>query len=111
MIGGVYRIGAIDIDRGRREVSVAGRRVALRPKEFLLLLELSEHLGRAVPRDWLLQRVWGARYAGGTATIEIHVSRLRAKLGAALRLETVRGWGYRLRPPDAVTPSAALPER
>ena len=100
MSGSSYRIGAIEIDRTKREVSVAGKPVALRPKEFLLLVELSEHLGRAVPRDRLLYRVWGARYAGESATIEIHVSRLRAKLGPALLLETVRGWGYRLKSPE-----------
>ena len=52
-------------------------------------------------REHLLARVWGNRYEGGPRTVDIHVRRLRAKLGEALPLETLRGTGYKLRAPDA----------
>ena len=52
-------------------------------------------------REHLLARVWGNRYEGGPSTVDIHVRRLRAKLGTALPLETLRGTGYKLRAPDA----------
>jgi DNA-binding response OmpR family regulator len=91
-------IGEIEIDRIRGVVRVAGRAVVLTPKEFMLLLELGQQLGRAVRYSRLLRRVWGPEYSGKSPrTIHVHVSRLRAKLGSALRVEAVRGWGaYRL---------------
>ncbi|HEU4538539.1 MAG TPA: response regulator transcription factor [Polyangiaceae bacterium] len=93
------KLGALVIDRPAREVSVEGRPVALTAKEFALLAYLCENRGRVKTREQLLARVWGADYEGGPRTVDIHVRRLRAKLGAAFPLETLRGAGYKLRTP------------
>jgi DNA-binding response OmpR family regulator len=78
-----------------------GQAVALTAKEFALLVYLCERRGKVLSRDHLLARVWGNRYDGGPRTVDIHVRRLRAKLGDALPLETLRGSGYKLRMPEA----------
>jgi DNA-binding response OmpR family regulator len=93
------KVGAIVIDRAAHEVTVDGRRVVLTAKEFSLLAFLAANRGRLFAREALLARVWGARYEGGARTVDIHVRRLRAKLGDTLPLETLRGAGYKLRAP------------
>jgi DNA-binding response OmpR family regulator len=93
------KVGSIVVDRVAHEVTADGRRVVLTAKEFALLAFLAANRGRVFTRDVLLARVWGARYEGGARTVDIHVRRLRAKLGDALPLETMRGAGYKLRPP------------
>ena len=93
------RIGALVVDRAGHDVAVEGRHVTLTAKEFALLAFLAGHRGRVFTRDELLARVWGAVYEGGARTVDIHVRRLRAKLGDALPLETLRGSGYKLRAP------------
>jgi DNA-binding response OmpR family regulator len=95
------KIGALVVDLVAHEVRVDGSAVALTAKEFGLLAYLCERRGRALSREQMLARVWGKGYAGGPRTVDIHVRRLRAKLGDALRLDTLRGWGYRLAAPDA----------
>jgi DNA-binding response OmpR family regulator len=94
------KIGALVVDRAAHEVSVEGRRVTLTAKEFALLAFLAAHRGRVFTRESLLARVWGSRYEGGPRTVDIHVRRLRAKLGDALPIETLRGAGYKLRAPS-----------
>jgi DNA-binding response OmpR family regulator len=94
------KIGAVVVDRAAHEVSVDGRRVTLTAKEFALLAFLAANRGRVYSREALLARVWGSRYEGGARTVDIHVRRLRAKLGDALPLETLRGAGYKLRAPS-----------
>jgi len=94
------KIGSLVIDRAGHEVVVEGRRVTLTAKEFALLAFLAANRGRVFSRTALLARVWGARYEGGARTVDIHVRRLRAKLGFALPLETLRGTGYKLRTPS-----------
>jgi DNA-binding response OmpR family regulator len=94
-----FKIGALVIDRAAHEVTLEGRRVALTAKEFALVAYLAANRGRVFSRDVLLARVWGARYEGGARTVDIHVRRLRAKLGDGLPLETMRGAGYKLRAP------------
>jgi len=94
------KIGAVVVDRAAHEVSVDGRRVTLTAKEFALLAFLAANRGRVYSREILLARVWGSRYEGGARTVDIHVRRLRAKLGDALPLETLRGAGYKLRAPS-----------
>jgi DNA-binding response OmpR family regulator len=94
------KIGSVVVDRAAHEVSVEGRRVTLTAKEFALLAFLSMNRGRVFSRETLLARVWGSRYEGGARTVDIHVRRLRAKLGDALPLETLRGAGYKLRAPS-----------
>lgn len=96
-----HKVGPIVIDRAAHEVSVGGRPVQLTAKEFALLAYLCERRGKVLTREHLLARVWGNRYEGGPRTVDIHVRRLRAKLGDGLPLETLRGSGYKLRTPDA----------
>jgi len=94
------KVGSLVIDRAGHEVTVDGRAVTLTAKEFALLAFLAANRGRVFSRDALLARVWGSRYDGGARTVDIHVRRLRAKLGFALPLETLRGAGYKLRTPS-----------
>jgi DNA-binding response OmpR family regulator len=99
------KVGRIVIDRALHEVTLDGRRVTLTTREFALLSFLSQNRGRVLRRDLLLARVWGPRYEGGARTVDIHVRRLRAKLGDALPLETLRGAGYLMRTTPGVTPT------
>jgi two-component system phosphate regulon response regulator PhoB len=93
-------LGALEIDTGAHVVRVAGDPVDLTPTEFKLLLTLAERRGRVQARAHLLQTVWDAAPDIQTRTVDMHVQRLRAKLGVAGDLiETVRGFGYRLRAP------------
>ena len=79
-------------------VTVDGREVDLTPTEFKLLLLLAERKGRVQPRNLLLEIVWEAAPDIQTRTVDMHVQRLRAKLGEAGDLiETVRGFGYRIK--------------
>lgn len=96
-----HKVGDIVVDKAGHEVSVGGRPVSLTAKEFALLAHLCERRGKVLSREHLLARVWGNRYDGGPRTVDIHVRRLRAKLGDSLPLETLRGSGYKLRVPDA----------
>lgn len=93
------KVGSIVIDRAAHDVSVGGMHVSLTAKEFALLSYVCERRGKVVSRTELLRRVWGSQYEGGARTVDIHVRRLRAKLGAALPLVTLRGAGYRLEAP------------
>lgn len=88
--------GALRIDHGRREVTVAGEEVQLAPKEFDLLWELLDHRGLVLTRDQLLERVWGYTFAGDTRTVDVHVRQLRRKLGDACPIVTVWGIGYKV---------------
>jgi DNA-binding winged helix-turn-helix (wHTH) protein len=96
-----HKVGPILVDKASHEVTIMGRAVTLTAKEFALLAYLCERRGKVLSRDHLLARVWGNRYDGGPRTVDIHVRRLRAKLGDALPLETLRGSGYKLRVPDS----------
>jgi two-component system phosphate regulon response regulator PhoB len=90
--------GLISIDPARHQVSVAGKAVHLTTIEFKLLRTLLERRGRLQPRDRLLNDVWGYESMIDTRTVDTHVRRLREKLGkAGTAIETVRGFGYRLR--------------
>jgi DNA-binding winged helix-turn-helix (wHTH) protein len=90
-------IAGILVEEVSRTLSLEGRAVQLTAREFALFTHLCEWRGRVLSREHLLTRVWGSRYSGGRRTVDIHVRRLRAKLGDALPIETVRGAGYRLR--------------
>jgi DNA-binding response OmpR family regulator len=90
--------GAITIDPARHNVSVEGKRVNLTSIEFKLLSTLIQRRGRVQARDRLLNDVWGYESVIDTRTVDTHVRRLREKLGkAGTAVETVRGFGYRLR--------------
>jgi DNA-binding response OmpR family regulator len=95
-----HKVAGIVVDKAGHEVYVDGRPISLTAKEFALLAYLCERRGKVLSREHLLARVWGNRYEGGPRTVDIHVRRLRAKLGDALPLETLRGSGYKLRAPD-----------
>jgi two-component system, OmpR family, phosphate regulon response regulator PhoB len=91
-------VGPIRIDRGAHRVSIDGRDIDLTPTEYKLLVTLAERRGRVQARAHLLETVWEAAPDIQTRTVDMHVQRLRAKLGPAGELiETVRGFGYRLR--------------
>lgn len=91
------RMGDVSIDPAGREVSVAGRPVSLRAKEFDLLLALAEHKGVVLSRDQLLNLAWGYDFYGQTRTVDVHVAQLRKKLSDSdLQIETVTGVGYKL---------------
>jgi len=91
-------IGPLHIDRAAMTVRVDGEHVELTATEFKLLLTLAERRGRVQARGHLLETVWDAAPDIQTRTVDMHVQRLRTKLGAAGELiETVRGFGYRLR--------------
>ena len=90
--------GSIAIDPARHEVSVGGKRVNLTSLEFKLLRTLMQRRGRVQTRDRLLNDVWGYESVIDTRTVDTHVRRLRKKLGkVADAIESVRGFGYRLR--------------
>ncbi len=93
----VIRSGAIEIDESSYTVKLDGRGLDLTFKEFELLKYLAQHPGRVFSRQQLLQEVWGYDYFGGTRTVDVHVRRLRAKLGPEREslIGTVRNVGYR----------------
>jgi DNA-binding response OmpR family regulator len=91
--------GNLTLDLGRREVLIDDAPIALKPKEYDLLLFLAQHRRQALSRQFLLERVWGWDFAGGTRTVDVHVHWLREKIepdpAKPTRLVTVRGSGYR----------------
>jgi len=97
--GAVVRLGDLRIDTDTYKVTAAGRALDLTFKEFELLRFLATHPGRVYTRPALLREVWGYDFYGGTRTVDVHVRRLRAKLGAEHEhlIETVRSVGYRIR--------------
>jgi two-component system phosphate regulon response regulator PhoB len=93
----VLRIGPVQINRAAHEVRIDDAVVDLTPTEYKLLLTLAERKGRVLARTLLLETVWEAAPDIQTRTVDMHVQRLRAKLGAAGEMiETVRGFGYRI---------------
>lgn len=95
--------GELVIDSERHQVTIAGEPVELTPKEFDLLKMLAENAGRALERDFLLEKVWGYAFAGATRTLDVHIRRLRQKIDDDPQnpryIETVHGIGYRFREP------------
>jgi DNA-binding response OmpR family regulator len=93
----VVRLGAVAINVESYQVTAGARVLDLTFKEFELLRFLAQHPGRVFSRAKLLQEVWGYDFYGGTRTVDVHVRRLRAKLGPEHEhlVETVRGVGYR----------------
>ncbi|GAA3730124.1 winged helix-turn-helix transcriptional regulator [Salinactinospora qingdaonensis] len=100
---GEIRRGDLTIDEATYTARLRGRVLDLTFKEFELLKFLAQHPGRVFTRAQLLQEVWGYDYFGGTRTIDVHVRRLRAKLGAEHEslIGTVRNVGYRFVPDPA----------
>ena len=90
------QIGSVIIDPKSREVMVGKDRVALRTKEFDLLLTLADHQNIVLSREQLLDLVWGYEFYGQTRTVDVHIAHLRDKLGDSVNIETVWGMGYKL---------------
>lgn len=107
----VTRVGPIRMDRDSHRVSVNDEAVDLTPTEYRLLLTLAERRGRVQARAHLLETVWEAAPDIQTRTVDMHVQRLRTKLGVAGELiETVRGFGYRLRDPGREEDNPGQPQ-
>ncbi len=95
----ILRVDDLELDRLSRQVTRAGQRIALKPREFLLLDFMMRHAGQVVTRTMLLESVWEYHFDPQTSVVESHISRLRSKIdrGFAHELvQTVRGAGYRL---------------
>jgi DNA-binding response OmpR family regulator len=95
----VIKVGDLTIDLAGYEAHLRDRKLELTHQEFELLKYLAQHRGKVWTREQLLSKVWGYRYFGGTRTVDIHVRRLRAKMGAPAdqMIETVRNVGYKMR--------------
>ena len=100
---GEIRTGEIAIDENSYTAKVRGRSLDLTYKEFELLKYLAQHPGRVFTRAQLLQEIWGYDYFGGTRTVDVHIRRLRAKLGPEFEsiIGTVRNVGYRFTLPNS----------
>lgn len=100
---GEIRTGEIAIDENSYTAKVRGRSLDLTFKEFELLKYLAQHPGRVFTRAQLLQEIWGYDYFGGTRTVDVHIRRLRAKLGPEFEsiIGTVRNVGYRFTLPNS----------
>ncbi len=100
----IIKVGTLVIDVAGYEVHLGGRRIEFTHQEFELLRFLAQNRGRVYSREQLLQKVWGYEYGGGTRTVDIHVRRVRAKLGSSSSngspgglITTVRNVGYKMR--------------
>ena len=105
----VIRSGEVVVDDATYTAKISGRSLDLTFKEFELLKFLAQHPGRVFSRQQLLQEVWGYDYFGGTRTVDVHVRRLRAKLGPENEtlIGTVRNVGYRFVLPSKAAESDA----
>ena len=94
---GEIRSGEVIIDESSYTAKIKGRVLDLTFKEFELLKYLAQHPGRVFTRSQLLQEIWGYDYFGGTRTVDVHIRRLRSKLGPEFEaiIGTVRNVGYR----------------
>ncbi len=104
------RSGEVVIDEDSYTAKIKGRTLDLTFKEFELLKYLAQHPGRVFSRSQLLQEIWGYDYFGGTRTVDVHIRRLRSKLGPEFEsvIDTVRNVGYRLSQNGSQTPVDAL---
>lgn len=101
--GSLLRLADLELDRLQRCVTRAGHPINLQAREFRLLEYLMQHAGQVVTRTMLLEQVWNYHFDPQTNIIDVHISRLRAKLEHANSkplLYTIRGSGYCLREPD-----------
>jgi len=93
----VITVGSMCLDRARREATIGERELELRTKEFDLLATFAENEGLVLSREQILKLVWGYDFYGDSRTVDVHVARLREKLGeAGIAIETVWGIGYKL---------------
>jgi two-component system response regulator RegX3 len=98
-------VGDVHLDPDQHEVLIRGERVSLPLKEFELLHILLANAGRVLPRETLIDRVWGNDYVGDTKTLDVHIKRLRAKIeddpGSPQKIVTIRGLGYKYERPKS----------
>jgi DNA-binding response OmpR family regulator len=91
--------GNLTLDMARREVRVDDQPLAVKPKEYELLLFLAQHRGTVLTREFILERVWGWNFIGDSRTVDVHIRWLREKIepdpSVPTRIVTVRGAGYR----------------
>ena len=91
--------GNMEIDLTRRELRLDGKPIAIKPREYELLVFLARHRGQVLSRELILERVWGWDFSGGSRTVDVHVRWLREKIepnvNQPVRIVTVRGAGYR----------------
>jgi len=104
------RSGEVVIDEDSYTAKIKGRTLDLTFKEFELLKYLAQHPGRVFSRSQLLQEIWGYDYFGGTRTVDVHIRRLRSKLGPEFEsvIDTVRNVGYRFTQNGSQTPVDAI---
>jgi DNA-binding response OmpR family regulator len=99
--GAVLRVGDLEVDLKGHAVHRGGRPIDLTQTEFALVAHMAEHAGRVLGREELIRAVWGYDFDGDARTVDVHIRHLREKLeddpGHPVRIETVRGVGYRLR--------------
>ena len=104
--GTPYTVGAIRIDPGARKVWVNGQLVALSAREYDLLVLLAERAGQAVPRQYILDHIWGADFIGDLGALDVYIRMLRKKIepdpDQPTYIRTLRGVGYRLEAPEDV---------
>lgn len=92
-----YHAGGLSVNVPRHSVTLHGVAVSLTPKEFDILVYLLKNPGLVLTRDQIMSGVWGYDFDGESRTVDVHIRTLRAKLGEeAVRIETVRGIGYRM---------------
>jgi DNA-binding response OmpR family regulator len=95
----VLTFGNLAIDQTRHEAFLDGQSLALKPKEYDLLVFLGTHHSQALTRDYMLEQVWGWEYTGDSRTVDVHIRWLREKIekdpANPSRIITVRGAGYR----------------
>ena len=94
----IVQVGGVAIDVGRREVRLDEKPVDFTTKEFDLLRFLAERPGLALSRQQILDGVWGYDWFGDARTVDVHIAQVRKKVEGAVRIDTVRGVGYRLDP-------------
>lgn len=99
--GGPIVLGPLQLDVAARELKCDGEPIAMTRTELDLLITLAQRPGQAVTRRWLVEHVLDPERDGSERTLDVHMSRLRKKLGDACVIDTVWGIGYRLRAPDA----------
>lgn len=94
-----FTLENVTLDFKRRQIFLDGNSVDCTPKEYELMETLVRNRNIALPREKLLELVWGYDFEGGTRTVDVHIQRLRAKLGLEKRIVTVYKLGYRLEAP------------
>ena len=96
----MYRVAGLELDRLAHKLTRNGKEIILQPREFRLLEYLMKHHGQVVTRTMLLENVWDYHFDPQTNVIDVHISRLRAKIDKGFDpplLQTVRGTGYTIR--------------